>query len=364
MTGGSGTATTTSSKATGGNGGATSSVTGVGGALTGGTRSTGGTSNNTAGTGTNTTSEATGGSTNGGGATGGSGPAGGTSSAGNASAGTSAGGTQTTGGTSNAGGTGVAGAATGGGGSQFTIGACTLGEGTQEGSGQTDVQFFGANVKRNSVNYKMITNGWGDGWVSHDISWLGTSLSINEYEGSRQSDGAPAGFPTVFCGRYSDTSLECGLPRALANIKALNTAVSWTQAVPKGVYNASYDVWLGDGATMRRGLQSYFMVWLHDPADEQPAGSLTVEGVTVADVPGKWNIITGTVNSLPIVNYVRAEGDDTHQIAFDIMDFIRDAQTRKFSMPGNDVLAVAFGFEIWSGSVTDLKIDDFCLDVQ
>jgi hypothetical protein len=210
----------------------------------------------------------------------------------------------------------------------------------------------------------MITNGWGKGWSSHDIAWLGTSVSIKDYQGSRQSDGAPAGFPTVFCGKYSDTSLACGLPKALTSITALNTTVSWTHAAADGKYNASYDVWLGDGSAAFRGLQSYFMVWLHDPEGEQPAGSLTTEGVTVANVSGKWNIITGTVNSLPIVNYVRAEGDDTHQIAFDIMDFIRDAQTRKFSMPGKDVLAVAFGFEIWSGPVTNLLLDDFCLDIQ
>jgi|GEM_PF-1305276 len=384
VTSGGGTGTSTGGKTSGGAnsggqtpGGTTSSGTNLGGAVTGGTRSTGGGSNDTAaagavagGTGTTTTSKASGGSSGGGSSSGGSGggatggstfattggrtPTGGTSSSGAGTAGTA----------NSTGGTGEGGSGTGGSGTQFTIGACTLGAGTQEGSGQTEEQYFGANVTRNGVNYKMITNGWGQGWISHDISWLGTSMNIEDYQGTRQSNGAPAGFPTVFCGRYSDTSLECGLPRALASITALNTAVSWTHPAGDGKYNASYDVWLGDGAALRRGLQSYFMVWLHDPIDEQPAGSLTAEGVTVANVPGTWNIVTGTVNNLPIVNYVRAEGDDTHQIAFDIMDFIRDAQTRNFNMPGNDVLAVAFGFEIWSGPVTNLSLDDFCLDIE
>jgi hypothetical protein len=61
---------------------------------------------------------------------------------------------------------------------------------------------------------------------------------------------------------------------------------------------------------------------------------------------------------------VGAEGDDAHQLAFNIMDFIKDAQQRSLQMPGSAVLAVAIGFEIWQGPVTNLKLDDFCLDIQ
>jgi hypothetical protein len=106
------------------------------------------------------------------------------------------------------------------------------------------------------------------------------------------------------------------------------------------------------------------MVWLRDPPGEQPAGSLDTEGVEVANVPGQWDIIAGEVNNLPIVNYVRAEGDDTYAIAFDMMDFIRDAQDRGYNLPGDDLLAVAIGFEVWEGPVTELILDDFCLDIQ
>ena len=106
------------------------------------------------------------------------------------------------------------------------------------------------------------------------------------------------------------------------------------------------------------------MVWLRDPPGEQPAGSVQTRGVEVANVPGQWDIIAGTVNNLPIVNSVRAEGDDVHAIAFDIMDFIRDAQDRGHDLPGNELLAVAIGFEVWQGPVTELSLDDFCLDIQ
>lgn len=244
-------------------------------------------------------------------------------------------------------------------------GACTIGAGNQMGTGESQEQYFGADVTRDDKNYKMITNGWGMNWDSHDIAWLGTSMHIKTYEGSRQSDGAPAGYPAIFCGRYSDTSQACGLPMPLSSVTALNTSVSWSHPTGDGTYNVSYDVWFGDGsAPGRGGLQSYFMIWLKDPPVESPAGSLREEGVTIPNAPGVWNIIDGEVNNRPIVNYVKAEGDEIQFMAFDIMDFVRDAKTRNLEFPGDDLLAVAIGFEIWEGPVTDLKIEDFCLDIQ
>jgi hypothetical protein len=189
-------------------------------------------------------------------------------------------------------------------------------------------------------------------------------MTIHDYQGSRQSNGAPAGYPAVFCGRYSDTSRDCGLPHALSDITAVHAAAGWSHPEGNGTYNVAYDVWLGDGNAAFRGLESYFMIWLRDPPFEQPAGSLNTQGVEVANVPGKWNIVAGQVNNLPIVNYVRAEGNDVHAIAFDIMDFIRDAEDRGFDLPGDDLLAVALGFEVWEGPVTNLRLDDFCLDIR
>lgn len=253
-----------------------------------------------------------------------------------------------------------------GGGQGMSSGSCTLGAGTHAGEGSTTEQYLGADVTRDGKNYRMITNGWGANWESHDISWLGTTMMIHDYQGDRQANGAPAGYPTIFCGDYSDTSLECGLPLALSSVQELNTAASWSHPDGNGIYNVAYDVWLGDAGATSFGLESYFMVWLHDPIGEGPAGSpiAGASQIQVADVPGNWNIIAGMVNGRPIVNYVRAEGDHVNAIAFDIMDFIRDAQDRQLSFPGNDVLAIAIGFEIWQGPVTRLGLDDFCLDIQ
>lgn len=265
---------------------------------------------------------------------------------------------------STSGGASIEGGSSDGGANVMTVGACAVGAGTQQGVGSTMERYLSADVTRDGRNYRMITNGWGDGWLSHSVSWQGTAMAIESFDGSRQPNGAPAGYPSVFCGRYSDTSLECGLPTPLSSVTEINTAVSWSRA-DTGTYNVAYDVWLGNANSTGFGsLESYFMVWLQDPPVESPAGMLQETGVTVANVPGVWNIIAGSVNNRPIVNYVRAQGDEVYAMAFDMMDFIRDARARGLNFPGNDLLAIAIGFEIWQGPVTNLTLDDFCLDIQ
>ena len=114
------------------------------------------------------------------------------------------------------------------------------------------------------------------------------------------------------------------------------------------------------------GFGMYLMVWLRDPPGEQPAGSRNAmhQGVTVANVPGVWDIWNGSVNNRPIINWVRQEGMDSTEIEFDVMDFVRDAQMRGLTITGTQVNAVAVGFEIWQGPVTNLESVDFYVDVN
>ena len=59
---------------------------------------------------------------------------------------------------------------------------------------------------------------------------------------------------------------------------------------------------------------------------------------------------------------MRAEGDDTLSLEFDVLDFIRHAQANGYEVPGTHVLSVAVGFEIWNGPVTNLSSLDFYVD--
>jgi hypothetical protein len=101
------------------------------------------------------------------------------------------------------------------------------------------------------------------------------------------------------------------------------------------------------------------MVWLRDPPSRQPAGSSTMSGVTVAGVPGTWNVRYGTVNNSPIVNYMRPQGQDACAFEFNVMDFVNDAQGRGLNLPGDTVRAVAVGFEFWTGPFANVASQDF-----
>jgi hypothetical protein len=263
-------------------------------------------------------------------------------------------------------GSGAAGAGTAGSAGSTSTKDGTLGNGDYTGSGTSSKQYYtAADITRNGQNYVLITNGWGPGFQSHTISWNGTSFTVEDMMGTAGSMGQPASYPSVFCGQYSVMQRgDCGLPKAVADMKSLRTGWRWDpNGNEDGKYNAAYDIWVGDAT----GFTGYMMVWLRDPPMYQPAGSPNqmYQGVTVANVEGKWDIWNGTVNNRPIVNWVRHEGSDSHEIEFDVLDFVRDAQMRNLSIPNSTyVRAVAVGFEIWEGPIKGLESLDFYVNVN
>ncbi len=265
-------------------------------------------------------------------------------------------------GTGGSGGSGTGGSG-GSGGTSGTSPDSELGTGTMSGSGSSAERYHTAQVSRDGVPYLFITNGWGPGFVSHNISWEGTSFVVESMTGDPGTAGQPASYPSLFCGKYSIMEVpNCGLPAAIDALSSLRTGWRWAANGNMGIYNAAYDIWLGDGTK----LQGYLMVWLRDPPGAQPAGTYNGQysSIAVANVPGVWNVWNGTVNGLPIVNYVRAENSDSSEIEFDVMDVLRDAEARGLSVPGTHVNAVAVGFEIWKGPVTDLTTEDFYVKVE
>jgi hypothetical protein len=273
---------------------------------------------------------------------------------------TSTGGTTSTG-TGGSSSTGTGGTSATGCGVGATTGAPGFGSPAKTGEGQSTDKYFGTDVSRDGKNYRFITNWWGTGWSAADVSYSGTSFTVNSATGTSMPDGTPIGYPTTYCGRYSESGAhgDCGLPAAFSSIDTLWTGWKWSSA-DKGQYNAAWDIWLGTASAF----QSFLMVWLRDPPGRQPAGNAVINNVTVAGVPGTWNIRYGTVNSAPIVNYVRTEGQDACEFEFDVMAFVNDAKMRSATtsalmLPGDTVRAIAVGFEFWTGPFTSVKSEDF-----
>ena len=242
-----------------------------------------------------------------------------------------------------------------------TTGAPGFGTPTQGGMGSSAAKYFGADVTRDGVGYRFITNWWGTGWTGANVSYNGNSFTVASAMGTSMPEGTPIGYPTTYCGRYSESGGfgNCGLPAAYSTINTLWTGWKWSSA-QRGQYNAAWDVWLGTAAQF----QSYLMVWLRDPPGRQPAGNAVINNITVANVPGTWSIRYGSVNSRPIVNYMRLEGQDACEFEFNVMDFINDAQMRAattpgLTLPGDTVRAVAVGFEFWTGPFADVRSEDF-----
>jgi Glycosyl hydrolase family 12 len=262
------------------------------------------------------------------------------------------------------GGSGGASSGTGGGsnGTAGATGASMLGAAQYQGAGETTARYDQSDVYRNGVGYMFIANGWGSGWQSHDISYNGTSFIVNSLNGSQGTDYSPAGYPSVFCGYYSmkQSAGSCGLPAAISSLTAINTGWRWKANGNNGQYNAAWDIWLGTGTT----LSAYLMVWLRDPPGQQPAGAAALSGATVTGLPGTWTIWKGTVNGHPIVNYVTAEGQDRPELEYNVMDVYKDAMARGYSLPGDHIMAVAIGYEVWNGPISNVSTDDFYVDVH
>lgn len=249
-------------------------------------------------------------------------------------------------------------------GADYTDGSSELGKGEMSGSGSSEDRWKKADVTRDGVNYKLMANGWGPAFESQSISWNGTALTVGSMLGTEGKNYEPASYPTVFCGAYSDSqSKECGLPASIDSIQTLRTGWSWRPNGNSGEFNAAYDIWLGTGTTMST-FSGYLMVWFRDPPGQQPAGTRKATKVSVANVPGLWSLWVGEVNNHPIINWARAEGDDTWAMEFDVMDFVRDAQARNLTVPGTHILSVAVGFEIWNGPIENLQMLDFFVDVN
>jgi hypothetical protein len=284
------------------------------------------------------------------------------SSGGAGSGGTGASGSPATGGK---GGSGSAGSGnSGGSGGSAGGGTGELGKGDYQGTGTSSDRYAESDLYRDGVGYKFIANGWGTGWQNHKISWNGTSFTVASLNGSVGENYSPAGYPTVFCGLYSEPPKQsigtCGLPGPISSLKTVKTGWRWKANGNSGQYNAAWDIWLGNG----NSLSSYLMVWLRDPPGQQPAGAAATAGVSVDGLPGVWNIWTGNVNGHPIVNYVKAEGQDLAELEYDVMDVYRDAIERNYSLPGSNIIAVAVGYEVWSGPITNLVTEDFYVDVN
>lgn len=312
-------------------------------------------------------------STGGSGATGGAGTgAGGSSAQGGATGagGSASGGNTGSGGSVASGGaTGAGGSGTGGAGGGTTAG-CTPAALTTSGTlnGRYGTMFF------DDSYYFMQVNEWnssGTQVLSYGPDYL---FKMTTQMASTATNGSPTGFPSVFIGANSKhTTMNSNLPKAVSALTTVPVSWTWddagTLADPtNNSYNATYDVWFSTssaGEPMASGPSGgYLMVWYHKPADAQPiGGSPMKKAITVAGVPGTWDVWIGPNGTRPCISYVSTQ--DLKSFSFDLNKFIQDAVANQpNTIQSTWYLTNIFtGFEIWRGAV-NVQSTSFCAVVN
>jgi hypothetical protein len=187
------------------------------------------------------------------------------------------------------------------------------------------------------------------------------------------TNGAPTGYPSIFIGANNNHSTSgSNLPKAVSQISSVLTTWNWADAgtstdYTNNSYNAAYDVWFSPNAGGEPSASGpaggFLMVWLYDPRDAQPIGSVMYAGVTIPGVPGIWDVWVGKNGSKPCISYLPRT--PLMSLSFDLNLFIKDAvNNRPNTILSSWYLTNVFaGFEIWRGAV-NVETTGFCAVVN
>ena len=219
-------------------------------------------------------------------------------------------------------------------------------------------------------SYFMQVNEWNSSGTQV-MSYGGDYLfKMTTQMGSTATNGGPTGFPSVFIGANSKhTTMNSNLSKAVSALTTVPTSWTWNDNGTladdtANSYNATYDVWF---STVAAGEPSssgpsggYLMVWYHKPADAQPiGGSPMKKAITIAGVPGTWDVWIGLNGTRPCISYVATQ--TTLSLSYDLNLFIQDAvKNQPNTIQSSWYLTNIFtGFEIWRGGV-NLESTSFC----
>ena len=244
--------------------------------------------------------------------------------------------------------------------------------GSMTDSGQLQGQWGKVKTTVAGLEYWLQVNQWGTPTPVQTMSYGGGVFFRMAQQGaSSPTTAGPTGFPSIFIGGNSgNITNNSNLPKQVASIAAIPTAWTWDdagtlQAAQTNAYNVTYDVWFSVGADGEPNAShpsgAFLMVWYHKPFDVTPIGIAISQGVSVANVPGTWNVFLGTNQNTPVISYT-ATGT-IHSMDFDLNDFIQDAIARGGSVQPTHYLTNVFaGFEIWRGGA-NIATTSFCAQV-
>lgn len=203
--------------------------------------------------------------------------------------------------------------------------------------------------------YTVMNNRWGS-TAEQCINVTGSGFQIVSQKGWT-SGGAPLSYPAIYVGcHYDNCSPGTTLPRQVSQIGSVPSSISYNYV--GGTYNASYDIWL-DPTPKRTGVnQMEIMIWLNRQGSIQPIGSR----VGSTGVGGRtWEVWQGNNGGNDVVSYVAPSPIGSW--SFNVMDFVRDVDSRTRVDSSWYLTSVQAGFEPWQGG-EGLAVNSFSTDVQ
>lgn len=232
---------------------------------------------------------------------------------------------------------------------------CLGGNPAQTGQGVITNRFGTLAVSRNGVPYSVQANGWGSGWLSHDIGASGTAMTVNFIDGESEG-GAPLGAPTVGCGQVLNGALvDCGLPRLTSELESLWMGLSWTPG-SGDQYGVFLEALLGRNGNTQSNRVASIRVALRQTPDTNPIGSL-IGSVTLAGQG--WNIWGGSAGGISVVTFVPVSGQSS-ELEVDMLEFIELMNT---TINYDRVLGASMSIEAF-GFISGVAVEDFCVAAE
>jgi hypothetical protein len=242
-------------------------------------------------------------------------------------------------------------------------------------SGTLTGRYGKTHLTSNGRDYFLQVNQWNTAAAGNQTVAYGgsTVFKMTDQTANAATNGAPTGYPSIFIGANNNNSTTgSNLPKAVSSLSSVLTTWNWTDAgtiadYTNNSFNAAYDVWFSTSASGEPSASGpsggFLMVWLHDPRDAQPIGSVTTANVTIPGVPGAWDVWVGKNGNKPCISYVPRT--PIMSLSFDLNLFIKDAvANRTGTIQSNWYLTNVFaGFEIWRGGV-NIETTGFCAVVQ
>jgi hypothetical protein len=182
------------------------------------------------------------------------------------------------------------------------------------------------------------------GFASGNASFSVDSASLNNLGNS------PSAYPSIVDGwHYNTKSTDSALPKLASSVGTIMSNAAFTGSASK--YDASYDIWVlptTTQATPANGLE--VMIWLNS-AGVQPSGTDSGQALN------GYEIWTGTVSSW---KYVAFRGSGKTSFSDNLMTYISKAITLSGMQAGSVYVAgIEFGFELWQGAGSGMKVTQF-----